>query len=48
MTDNTNIYILKLKGGNYYVGKTHNVEKRFKERVKLKSMILIVPLLLRK
>jgi len=31
MTDNTNIYILKLKGGNYYVGKTHNVEKRFKE-----------------
>jgi predicted GIY-YIG superfamily endonuclease len=37
MTDNTNIYILKLKGGNYYVGKTHNVEKRFKERAKLKS-----------
>ena len=31
MTDTTNIYILKLKGGNYYVGKTHNVEKRFKE-----------------
>ena len=48
MTDSTNIYILKLKGGNYYVGKTDNVEKRFNERAKLKYMILILPLLLRK
>jgi len=29
----TNIYILKLKGGNYYVGKTNNVEKRFLEHL---------------
>ncbi len=29
MSNTTNIYILKLKGGNYYVGKTDNVEKRF-------------------
>jgi predicted GIY-YIG superfamily endonuclease len=33
MTDSTNIYILKLKGGNYYVGKTDNVEKRFNEHI---------------
>jgi predicted GIY-YIG superfamily endonuclease len=33
MTDSTNIYILKLKGGNYYVGKTYNVEKRFNEHI---------------
>ena len=32
MTD-TYIYILKLKGGNYYVGKTDNVEKRFNEHI---------------
>ena len=29
----TNIYILKLKGGNYYIGKTNNLEKRFLEHV---------------
>jgi cellular nucleic acid-binding protein len=29
----TNIYILKLTGGNYYIGKTNNVEKRFLEHV---------------
>jgi len=33
MTDTTNIYILKLKGGNYYVGKTDNVEKRYKDHI---------------
>lgn len=29
----TNIYILKLEGGNYYVGKTDNPTKRYQEHV---------------
>ena len=29
----TNIYILKLEGGRYYVGKSNNVHKRYQEHV---------------
>jgi predicted GIY-YIG superfamily endonuclease len=29
----TNIYILKLAGGNYYIGKTNDVDKRFNEHL---------------
>lgn len=29
----TNIYVLRLRGGKYYVGKTDNVEKRFQQHV---------------
>ena len=29
----TNIYILKLKDNNYYVGKTKDVNKRFQEHI---------------
>lgn len=29
----TNIYILKLEKGKYYVGKTHNIEKRFQQHL---------------
>lgn len=32
--DVTNIYVLKLKDGKYYIGKTHNVEKRFEEHLR--------------
>jgi hypothetical protein len=35
----TNIYILKLKDGNYYVGKTNNVEKRFLEHMSGKGSV---------
>ena len=33
----TNIYILKLEGGNYYVGKTDNPTKRYQEHVEGKG-----------
>lgn len=33
----TTIYILKLRGGKYYVGKTGNVEKRFEEHLEGKG-----------
>jgi predicted GIY-YIG superfamily endonuclease len=29
----TNIYILKLEKGKYYIGKTHNVDKRFQQHL---------------
>ena len=29
----TNIYVLRLRGGKYYVGKTDNVEKRFQQHM---------------
>jgi predicted GIY-YIG superfamily endonuclease len=29
----TNIYILKLQGGKYYVGKTNNIERRKQEHI---------------
>jgi len=29
----TTIYVLRLRGGKYYVGKTENVEKRFQQHV---------------
>ena len=32
-TMTTTIYVLRLRGGKYYVGKTDNVEKRFQEHV---------------
>jgi predicted GIY-YIG superfamily endonuclease len=33
MTDTTNIYILKLKNNKYYVGKSNDPQKRFKEHI---------------
>jgi hypothetical protein len=33
----TNIYILRLTGGKYYVGKTSNVEKRYQEHLEGKG-----------
>jgi cellular nucleic acid-binding protein len=35
----TNIYILKLDGENYYIGKTNNVDKRFAEHLSGKGSI---------
>ena len=32
MSDKTNIYVLKLEKGNYYVGKTDNIDKRISEQ----------------
>ena len=29
----TNIYVLRLRSGKYYVGKTDNVEKRFQDHM---------------
>ena len=33
MTDKTNIYILKLQNSKYYIGKSNNIEKRYKEHI---------------
>ena len=30
---NTNIYVLRLKGGKYYVGKTDNIIKRYQQHL---------------
>jgi hypothetical protein len=32
--EQTNIYILRLEGGRYYIGKTDNVSKRYQQHVK--------------
>ena len=37
MAHNTNIYILRLTGGNFYVGKSQDVCKRFQEHMKGKG-----------
>ena len=33
MTDKTNIYILRLEGGKYYVGKSNNVVERYQQHL---------------
>lgn len=36
-----NIYILKLKEGKYYIGKTNNIEKRWNEHI-LQELVLVL------
>lgn len=31
---NTNIYVLRLEGGRYYVGKSYNVMNRYEQHIK--------------
>lgn len=33
MNSNINVYILRLEGGRYYIGKSHDVMKRYKEHL---------------